>query len=707
VTTTGEFLPSTHGLHFSNSWPIGTPDYTVNVPIVGDVTIGDASNGLCGGMVFTVADLYNALLQPPPDSVAPASGSPLFNYVAARLIDSFNLPDGVLTYYYWANTPDHDTGLWPIIRSGLARMTIQDQVPQIIASIDRNRPAAIGLVTIASFNPGDLGQCHQVLAYGYQWAGNELTLRVYDPNRANRDDVTISLDISDPGHTTAIRSTVGITRSIRGFFYTDYGVVDPSSVSGPPQGTVSRDAVFVSQTLPAAVVAGQTYPVAVTMRNVGIQAWAPQKGYRLGSQHPPNNQTWGRNRVELPGVVAPAQEVTFSFDVTAPQRLPAHIQWRMLEENVEWFGEPTPNRVPAAPGTPVRYGTTLMLRHTATNCSLHSHPLTYGHPGSSGQQQVTCFSGADDNDLWRIKGPHGQPEESRAGEPVQNGEVVRLEHVSTSKNLHSHVGIPSPVTGQQEITCYERAAVGDYNDNWRVEVDDSGQWAAGKQVRLIHASTHVALHSHAGFTHPEWTTGQQEVTGFAGRDGNDLWYASDFRSLDARFVSQAVQADMVMGDSQAVTVTMRNVGTELWTPGSYRLGSQRPENNQLWGLNRVDLTGAVAPGAETRFSFQITAPAAPGLTDFQWRMLQEGGDWFGQQTDHKYIRIVGRPGSAIVPNVVGMANRMARTTMRASDLVPTFVGAQGVDTEVVKQTPAAGATIPRGSGVTLQMKKLI
>ena len=54
MTTTGQFRPSTHGLHFINFWPVGTPDYTVNVPIVGQVTIGDANNGLCGGMVLTV-----------------------------------------------------------------------------------------------------------------------------------------------------------------------------------------------------------------------------------------------------------------------------------------------------------------------------------------------------------------------------------------------------------------------------------------------------------------------------------------------------------------------------------------------------------------------------------------------------------------------------------------------------------------------------
>jgi dolichyl-phosphate-mannose--protein O-mannosyl transferase len=161
--------------------------------------------------------------------------------------------------------------------------------------------------------------------------------------------------------------------------------------------------------------------------------------------------------------------------------------------------------------------------------TLHSHALNYGHPGTSGQQQVTAFGGYDDNDLWRVKGPHGQPESSRQGQAVQHGEIVRLEHISTRRNLHSHGGIPSPVTGQQEVTGFGSNGIGDSNDNWRVEVEGGGWWTPGKRVRLIHANTNHALHSHSGFSHPSWTAGQQEVTGFAGRDDNDWWYLFELR----------------------------------------------------------------------------------------------------------------------------------------------------------------------------------
>ena len=53
------FKASVNGLHFTNSWP-PEPDIIVNVPPLGNVTIGDASNGLCGGMVYTVMDVFQA-----------------------------------------------------------------------------------------------------------------------------------------------------------------------------------------------------------------------------------------------------------------------------------------------------------------------------------------------------------------------------------------------------------------------------------------------------------------------------------------------------------------------------------------------------------------------------------------------------------------------------------------------------------------------
>lgn len=230
------FTPSVNGLHFTNSFP-PEPALSFDLPGVGRIAIGDASNGVCGGMVFTVRDVFETPgLAPAADVAQPAAGSPLFRYIVDRLIASFDIPHlGYMKYYDWMLTPDGDAA-WPplITRRGVAWRTIVEEWPaRIQPELDASRLCCLGLVTVASPNPAELGRNHQVMAYGYDldWAGN-LALRVYDPNTAQdrADEVTISLNLLDPEHPTPIRHNVGIGLPIRGFFRTDYSYANPTGL---------------------------------------------------------------------------------------------------------------------------------------------------------------------------------------------------------------------------------------------------------------------------------------------------------------------------------------------------------------------------------------------------------------------------------------------------------------------------------------------
>jgi uncharacterized repeat protein (TIGR01451 family) len=104
-----------------------------------------------------------------------------------------------------------------------------------------------------------------------------------------------------------------------------------------------NDASFVSQTVPATMVPGQTYNVSITMRNTGASTWTPDGDYQLASENPPDNQRWGVNRVNLNSIVLPGADGTFSFTVTAPATGAQSFQWRMIQQGVERFGALTTN----------------------------------------------------------------------------------------------------------------------------------------------------------------------------------------------------------------------------------------------------------------------------------------------------------------------------------------------------------------------------
>jgi hypothetical protein len=194
------FLPSTSGFRFPNAFP-HVPVRRIGIPGVVSIPIGNASNGLCGGMAFAARDYFEAQRTPPAETVAPGDG-PLFDYLVTRLFDSFDLPLGPMKYLQLMSPAmaDEDSLLTRLglVPHGRGWRTVVQEWPKIRADLDAGRPSPLGLVRIRSTNPMDLKENHQVLAYGYDLEGTMLTLHLYDPNWPGRDDVTLSLDVGSP-----------------------------------------------------------------------------------------------------------------------------------------------------------------------------------------------------------------------------------------------------------------------------------------------------------------------------------------------------------------------------------------------------------------------------------------------------------------------------------------------------------------------------
>jgi|SoimicmetaTmtLAB_FD_contig_41_968201_length_1327_multi_3_in_0_out_0_2 hypothetical protein len=194
------FGPSTSGFRFPNSFP-HVPVRRIGIPGVVSVPIGDASNGLCGGMVFAARDYFEAKRTPPTDTTAPGEG-PLFDYLVDRLFDSFDLPLGPARYLELMSPllSDGETfwsrfGLGP---HGRSWQMVRDEWPKVRADIDAGHPSPIGLITIKSSDPLDLKEDHQVLVSGYDIDGSAVTLHLYDPNQPGRDDIVLRFSSEEP-----------------------------------------------------------------------------------------------------------------------------------------------------------------------------------------------------------------------------------------------------------------------------------------------------------------------------------------------------------------------------------------------------------------------------------------------------------------------------------------------------------------------------
>lgn len=180
-------------------------------------------------MVYAARDHYEARIAIPADPSAPPAGSPLYRYIVRRLLDSFDLPRGVLRYYGWMNSPDQDRTVWGVPRPGLGRRTLEREWPKVQGDIDAGHPSPLGLVTVRTPDPRALGRCHQVLAYAYEHDGTSLTLRVYDPNTdpSCADGAWIRIGIAGPARPAAIAHNLAIGDPVRGFFRAAYSPATP------------------------------------------------------------------------------------------------------------------------------------------------------------------------------------------------------------------------------------------------------------------------------------------------------------------------------------------------------------------------------------------------------------------------------------------------------------------------------------------------
>lgn len=122
-------------------------------------------------------------------------------------------------------------------------------------------------------------------------------------------------------------------------------------------GANAFNSQFVSQTVPTTLTPGQSFNATLRWRNTGTQTWNGSGGFRLGSQNPQDNRTWGGNAVQLSGFsIPPGNDAIVTFTAFAPTTPGTYnFQWQTVQDGIGFFGEPSQNVaivVGQAPGNP-------------------------------------------------------------------------------------------------------------------------------------------------------------------------------------------------------------------------------------------------------------------------------------------------------------------------------------------------------------------
>lgn len=208
------------------------------------------------------------------------------------------------------------------------------------------------------------------------------------------------------------------------------------------------------------------------------------------------------------------------------------------------FQETLSDNIMNAASTGIEYYDSVALRHKETKTYLHSHfdkyPLRYddGRVSSQGQQ-VTGYPYNDTNNIWQIiPNVVFDPADQVAGQPVKNGDFVKLRHLVTDSYLLSHdVASPYYPTNQEFTTASLENTNGDrYNDTLfevKVEGAKPGQQlkSMSGHFKLIHAPSRVAMWTHTSPL-PDWAYKQAEINGNKNlQQSSNIWYIDEIPSI--------------------------------------------------------------------------------------------------------------------------------------------------------------------------------
>lgn len=139
----------------------------------------------------------------------------------------------------------------------------------------------------------------------------------------------------------------------------------------------------------------------------------------------------------------------------------------------------------------VTCGSILKLYNSERNAYLHSHDIKYQSGNmQSGHQSVSGNSAPDEHrTYWKVKAEHDG--HCKRGYVIKCGDVIRLEHTVTKRNLHSH-NFLSPLTHQQEVSAFGENGNGDSDDNWTVTCPYR-YWSRKDEIRLQHVNSGAYL----------------------------------------------------------------------------------------------------------------------------------------------------------------------------------------------------------------------
>ncbi|GIO86403.1 hypothetical protein J25TS5_33350 [Paenibacillus faecis] len=194
------------------------------------------------------------------------------------------------------------------------------------------------------------------------------------------------------------------------------------------------EATIISDTVPEIMRKGTEYPVTITVRNDSNQTWAESNFIRLGAVGDSDPFADGRHLIKIGESVEPGKYYVFEFNMKAPLTTGEYISdWRMLKENVTWFGAVLEKKIKVVEALPARGAT--VIKDTIPDSMItgksYTVTITVRNDGEStwSEKEMYRLGGMGDSDPFanaRQYLPQGQN--------IQTGQTCNFTFTMTAPN---------------------------------------------------------------------------------------------------------------------------------------------------------------------------------------------------------------------------------------------------------------------------------
>ena len=640
-------------------------------------TITSVPTDITAGVDYSISGTqFNGLSQ------ATAHGDDLTNCTNYPIVRITNNASG---HVFYCRTHDHSTmavatGSATVSTHFIAPLTLEDGASSIQV-IANGIPVAVPTpitahavflknVTVAASKVIGGGSTTGTVNLNAPAPPSGMTVNLSSDNVA----VSVPASVNIPWGATSVNFLVTTTANNT---YTSITATITASRGGDPNQTVvetvlpSNNSSFVSQTVPTAMTAGQTYAVSFKFTNTSNLTWDTAHGYKVETANPYGNTTWGPSTFALTnGPIAPSGMGTFSGNVIAPVTAGTYnLQVRTYQQGVSVFGALSTNvvitvtkvadaaqfvskTVPSTVYAGGDFSVSYVMKNVGTNTwsasgyslrpifnnwsvatipvsgtvapgaqttftKVVSAPISPGTYAIQWQMFKTTFFG--DKSTYQtisvIIGPNDAQYISQTQVPTNVGPGRPFGVTMTMKNLGTALW----------DSTFALTPIG--SNNFGVPSLPAGSTAQGATYGF--AATFTAP------TTPGTYTFQFRMLKGTAKFGQATQLVSIVVSADAsEFISQSgVPTTIVHGTTFTPSITMTNTGSTTWD-STYNLASI---GNYNFGVTSIP-AASTAPGGSMVFSATFTAPTSPGTYTFQMQM-QHGTTRFGEKATFVTITV--------------------------------------------------------------------